>query len=78
MVPAVDGTHMRVRFTAEIDHELRTRGEADSVDYDDPGNRLRFTENDIQNSLETTLRWPELAVPHTVYQRRRRSVHFER
>lgn len=58
---AVDGSHMRVRFTAEIEYKLRSRGEADPIEYD-PGTWMGFTESDVREALEAILRWPELAL----------------
>ncbi len=58
---AAEGGHMRVRFTAEIEYKLRSRGEADPIDYD-PGIWTGFTENDVRDSLESILRWPELSL----------------
>lgn len=57
----VDGSHMRVRFTAEIEYKLRSRGEADPIEYD-PGAWMEFTENDVRDALEAILRWPELSL----------------
>ena len=54
-------TRMRVRFTAEIEYKLRTRGEADPIEYD-PGTWMGFTESDIREALEAVLRWPELSL----------------
>lgn len=56
-----EATRMRVRFTAEIEYRLRSRGETDRVEHD-PGTWTGFTENNIRDALETILRWPELTL----------------
>jgi len=56
-----DMTRMRVRFTAEIEYRLRSRGEADRAG-NDPGSWTGFSENDIRDALEAVLRWPELSL----------------
>jgi hypothetical protein len=50
---------MTVRFTAAIEYEARSRGEADPIYYD-PGTWMGFTEADVRDALESILRWPEL------------------
>ncbi|MEA3502376.1 MAG: hypothetical protein U9R47_06345 [Actinomycetota bacterium] len=61
MTTAAGGSNMRVRFTAEIEYKLRSRGEADPIEYD-PGTWAEFTENDVREALEAILRWPELSL----------------
>ena len=54
-------TRMRVRFTAEIDYKLSTRGEGIPVE-DHPGFWTEFTEDEVREALERVLRWPELSM----------------
>ncbi len=54
-------TQMRVRFTAEIEYKLRSRGEADRAG-NDPGTWTGFSEDNVHDVLETILRWPELSL----------------
>ena len=54
-------TRMRVRFTAEVDYELRSRGEVDRIEYA-PGTWTGFTGIDVRDALETVLRRPELSL----------------
>lgn len=54
-------TRMRVRFTAEIEYELRSRGEVDRIEYP-LGTWTGFTEIDVRDGLETVLRRPELSL----------------
>jgi hypothetical protein len=56
-----DMTRMRVRFTAEIEYKVRSRGEVDRIDFD-PGTWMGFSENDVRDSLEEILRRPELSL----------------
>ena len=52
---------MRVRFTAEIDYEMKIRGEGIPVE-EDPGSWDGFDEADVRRALERVLRWPELSL----------------
>ena len=54
-------TRTRVRFTAEVDYELRSRGEVDRIEYA-PGTWTGFTGIDVRDALETVLRRPELSL----------------
>lgn len=56
-----DLPRIRVRFTAEVDYKPRSRGEVDRIEYE-PGTWTGFTEDDIRDALETTLRRPELSL----------------
>jgi hypothetical protein len=52
---------MRVRFTAEIDYRLKSRGEG-VPEENDPGTWTGYFADDVQDALETVLRWPELSL----------------
>ena len=56
-----NSTRMRVRFTAEVDYELRSRGEVDRIEHA-PGTWTGCTESDVRRALETVLRRPELSL----------------
>ena len=58
---AADLPRMRVRFTAEVDYKLRSRGEVDRIEYA-PGTWTGFTESDVRDALETVLRRPGLSL----------------
>ncbi len=56
-----DVTQMRVRFTAEIEYKLRSRGVADRAG-NDPGTWTGFSEDNVRDALESILRRPELSL----------------